>query len=66
VVIALLVLCNPPHLDIAYSRWPESPDHFRDKPVPEASISAREIDFNSFLVLPQESSPSSLLILVCP
>jgi hypothetical protein len=40
VVKALLVLRNPPRSDIAQSHWVESPDHFRGKPVPEASISA--------------------------
>ena len=38
VVTALLVLCSSPRSDIALSRRQESPDHFRGKPVPEASI----------------------------
>ena len=29
-VIALSVLRNPPHSDIAQSCWSESPDHFTD------------------------------------
>ena len=46
-VIVLLDPFNPPCLDIAQSRWPESTNHFRGKPVPEASLT-REIDLELF------------------